>query len=301
MGVTWMLAMMLLWPYIFVNPIGNLFQAIQVLSRYPWNGPVLLNGVVYPATNLPWYYASEWIVIGSPPALVPLALLGMGLAVAAWLRGWRRDRQVDARLAAVLLVALAPLAAIIVLRSVLYDTLRQFLFVFPPLILLAAYGLVRGVTALYRRRQLASRVAAVGLAVLTLGSYMLVVADMIALSPYEYIYFSPVVGGLAGARGNFPLDYWATCGRASAEWLSEHYQEYTSNPAPTVSGPTSDPGLIRPFLPPSFRAARNPDFYIGFTRGANAESYPTYTVIHTVAAQGVPLCVIKVSPGTARP
>jgi hypothetical protein len=312
-GVSSLLTTMALWPYILINPLVNLYRSIEVLSHYPFDEGVLYNGVVYPATQLPRDYAPVWLVIGSPPTLLLLALLGVGLfAFSAF-----RTRRIDGQLAATFLAFAVPWSAILVLHSVIYDGLRHFLFLIPPLILFAAWGLVRAVTVLTRRaqsalagrQQLILRVAAVGLVLLTLGSYALVAQDMIKLSPYEYTYFSPVVGGLPGANGRFDTDYWATCSEASAQWLSQHYQEYTSAPYPTIVNPYSKE-LVSVYLPQSFvvflpavvqKDHARPDFYISPTRGNNDQLFPDYKVIHVVSVQTVPLCVVKVNPDTVSP
>ncbi|HEV8194722.1 MAG TPA: hypothetical protein VGP82_24985 [Ktedonobacterales bacterium] len=150
---------------------------------------------------------------------------------------------------------------------------------------------------------------ATGLILLTAGSYALIVQDMIDLSPSEYVYFSPVVGGMPGANGRFDTDYWATCSAASAQWLSQHYREYTSVPYPTIVNPYS-PQLVGAYLPQTFvvflpaivqKYHVRPDFYISPTRGNNDKLFPDYKVIHVVSVQNVPLCVVKVNPATTSP
>jgi hypothetical protein len=184
----------------------------------------------------------------------------------------------------------------LVLHSVVYDGLRQFLFLIPPLILIGAYGLARAFTWLAQQDRLAFKVAAVGLATLTIVSYALDVKDMLALSPFEYAYFSPLIGGIAGAEGKYDTDYWSTCDKQAAEWLAENYQRYTSSPAPTVEAKTVE-SLATTYLPRSFRDDQiQPDFYISSTRDNNDLRHPDYTVIHLITADGVPVCVIKVHP-----
>jgi hypothetical protein len=313
-GVSSLLTTMALWPYVLINPL-NLIRALQVLSHYPFEGSVLYDGSLYPATQLPRGYAPVWLVIGSPPILLLLALLGLGLFLAAAVRA----RRVDAPLAVVALAFAVPWSTILLLHAVLYDGLRHFLFLIPPLLLFAAWGLVRTVSllttlaqrgeAIFRaRQQMAMRVVAASLLLVTLGSYALVARDMADLAPYEYAYFSPLVGGLPGASGRFDIDYWATCTRASAEWLAQHYREYTGKSAPSVMTPYPRQ-QITPFLPQTFQAQiydsdlpqdlMQPDFYLSPTRVQYDQLFSGYTVIHVVAAQDVPLCVVKVNPQLA--
>ncbi|HEU0027717.1 MAG TPA: hypothetical protein VFQ25_11435 [Ktedonobacterales bacterium] len=296
---TWLLSTILLWPFVFLNPIANLLESAQVMAHFPWDGPVLYGGVVYPATQLPTSYSLTWIGIGSPPVSLLLAALGVVLALAELARA----RRVNPPLAVIALAFAVPLAAILILHSDLYDSLRQILFLIPPLILLAAYGLVRAVHFLLRQRRAAPRWAAVALLALTVASYAMVVADMAALSPYEYSYFSPLVGGLPGAAGRYETDYYATCRKPAAEWLSQHYRDYTSAPQPTfyTSG-VLGAKTVAPYLPASFQEnAIQPDFFIGMTRYHDDLSFPGYKTIHVVAVEGAPLCVVKINPATIMP
>ena len=321
-GASSLLAMMLLWPYVALDPAPNLLHAIQVMRSYPWNGLVLYAGGEYSASQLPATYVPAWLVIGSPPVLTPLALagivLGIGSITVSLLRRRRRafaerpdaqpepppDTSPDARLAVALLAFIVPLALLVGLHPVLYDTLRQFLYVVPPMILLAAFGLVHGARWLWRHGRVELRWAAGLLLAVTLASYALVAAEMVALLPFEYTYFSPLVGDLPGAAGAYDTDYWATCGKPASEWLAAHYRSYTGVPYPSVEGPviegTPMQTLIAPYLPATFREDdTHPDFVIATTRDHNDLSYPTYTLIHTVAAEGVRLCVVKARPGSA--
>lgn len=295
MGVAWFTSTAALWPFVFLNPFTNLPEAVTVLSHYPWTGQVLFGGVEYPATQLPITYVPTWLVIGSPPMLLALAVLGVALAVTEALR----RRRIDPAVAIVALAFVIPLASLLLLHPVLYDALRQFLYIVPPLILLAAYGLVRGVDSLLRGRRTALRWLAAGLLGITILSYAMVIADMAALSPYEYIYFSPLVGGLPGAAASYDTDYYGTCSTAAAAWLGQNYQRYTTASSPTVGSS----GVLQDSITPALSARlqhtdAQPDFFIGFTRDGSDKTYPSYRTIHVVAVEGVTLCVVKVKPST---
>ncbi len=296
-AATWLLSTMVLWPYVFLNPVANLVDSIQVMSHYPFNNPVLFNGADYLATQLPASYVPTWLIIASPPMLLALAVLGLVIAFAQA----ARTRHINPAVVTVILAFVAPLASLLLLHPVLYDALRQFLYVIPPLIVLGAYGLVRGVAALLRQKRIALRWIAAALLVVTVASYVQVVVDMAALSPYEYAYFSPLVGGLNGASGKYDTDYWGTCSTAAAEWLSQNYSQYTHTPSPTLDVSHLLEGLVAPSMPATFRMDNShPDFFIGFTRYNYDMKYPVYRTIHVVAADGVPLCVVKAKPATTQ-
>jgi hypothetical protein len=135
-GVVSFLTMMVLWPYIFLDPFRNLYHSIVVMQRYPWNGPVIFNGGIYPGQRLPWSYIPVWLAIGSPLIIVIFTLLGFLLPLGRAIK----TRMIDLRVAVVYMALLVPVALMIVLHATLYDGPRQFSFLIPVMILIAAYG-----------------------------------------------------------------------------------------------------------------------------------------------------------------
>lgn len=187
--------MTVLWPFVLISPLSNLWMSITILSHYPFATKILYDGQYIHAYNLPATYTLKWLVIGSPPTLIVFTLLGLGVAIAWCLK----KRLLDPKIVWILFSLVAPLSAMIIMHSVLYDGLRQFLFLVPSIILLAVYGFVHMLKYLACQKQRVWRWASVGLAVLTLASYVQVVVEMRNLTPFEYTYFSPLVGGLPGA------------------------------------------------------------------------------------------------------
>jgi len=286
-GLVSLLTMVTLWPYVALSPIAHLYESITVMSKYPWNGTVLFNGVTYPAAHIPRWYAPVWLGIGSPPALVLCMLLGV---TAAGIFLFRK-RVMDPRLMIVLLAFFVPLASIVVLHSVLYGALRQFLFLVPPMILLAVYGITQAFRFLIARSQ---KIIAGGLALLLLLSYVFVIKDMVSLYPYEYVYFSPIVGGLPGAATKYETDYWGACQKASAEWLAQNYQHYTGKKHPSVEGVPNFESLVTMYLPGNFHVdEKQPDFYVDPIAISGTGNYASYRIIHTESREDVPLCLLR--------
>ncbi|HEX6483976.1 MAG TPA: hypothetical protein VF043_34445 [Ktedonobacteraceae bacterium] len=281
-GLVSLLTMIAFWPYIFISPFAHLYRSVIIMSRFPWNGNVLFNGVIYPAMNLPRIYAPAWLIIGSPLPLVLCLIVG-----AAYLF---KKRLADPVITLVFFAFVIPLASLVILHAALYGALRQFLFLVPPMILIAVYGVVEVLRLLIAHRR---RFIATGLVLLLLASYAFVVAEMVSLHPYEYIYFNPIVGGLPGSANKYELDYWASCDRASAQWLAQHYQQYTTKHNPSVQGITYFEQLIMLYLPGNFYVdTQQPDFYVAPTWENDASS--AYRVIHVESIENIPLCVVEV-------
>ncbi len=284
-GVGSLLGIMAMWPYILLGPLVNFYRALTVIAKYPWNGSVLFAGNMQLAMDLPRSYAPIWLVIGSPPALILCAIVGC-----LFLSGWSlRKRVLDPQMFVVLLSLAIPLSVIVGMHSVLYNGLRQLLFLIPSIILLAVYGFLQVFAFLRRKRQM---VLAGLLVLLAVGNTLWLAKDMLVLHPYEYVYFSPLVGGVAGANGVYEMDYWNTCQRPASLWLGQHYQQFALSSTPTIQAQNTAFQYMT-YLPANFQAvASNSDFLIDIKPFTPPQSISQYQLIHTESVEGVPLCKV---------
>jgi len=214
---------------------------------------------------------------------VSVTLLGLVTAALFLLR----KRVVDPKMAVISLAFLVPLAAIVGLHAVPHGTC---LFLVPPMILLAVYGVIHLSHFLISHRH---KAVAAGLSLLLI-SYGFVVKDIADLYPYEAVYFSPLVGGLPGAANTYEVDPWGACQKASAEWLAHHYQRYTNKKHPSVEGVPYVESLVTMYLPRNFHVdEKHPDFSVAPIERGGRTAYPSYHVIDMERREGVPLCVVK--------
>jgi hypothetical protein len=175
--------------------------------------------------------------------------------------------------------------------------------VVPALVLLANYGLIRLWRYLARTDVKAAgrRVLAGTAALLVLGGQAEAIAEMVRLHPYEYVYFSPLVGGFTAAPGRYELDYWGVCNKRAAEWLALHHNEYLPSPA-TVNGAALDIQYMlylpaAQFVPGQYNEPA--DFYLWSMRERTPDPFPSYIPVHEEKIEGYPACVVKVRPDSA--
>ncbi|HKT00754.1 MAG TPA: glycosyltransferase family 39 protein [Rugosimonospora sp.] len=286
-GTTWVTTAAL-WPYVLLSPVSNLIDSIRSNARYPWDVPIPFNGQMVPATHLPAWYVPEWLVIGSPLHIVVLGAVGIGVTGYPLLR----RRVLDARYGLVLLTVAVPVALLAGLHSTVYNGLRHFMFTVPGLVLLAALALVRLVQA---RREVT--IAAIGLALFGQAEAAI---SMARLHPYEYVYFSPVVGGFAGAVGRYELDYWGECDKAAAEWLAAHADQLGMSPdrPVTVAANAIETEWLQYLPHDRFTEAdpgAAPDVYIWSMRERDADRWPTYRTVHEIRIEDYPACIVQVT------
>jgi len=195
--------MLLFWPYAQQSPLINPVKSLIYFSHEIFPFKTLFAGEYVPASDLPWTYLPTFIVLALPELVLLLALAAPVLAGIALRRGAARDR---ARTIALFMLGFAivfPVAYAIAIKAVLFDGMRHFIFVLPPIACAAALAGDRFLSELARAR---FRRWAYG----ALALYGLVhVSIMAMLHPDEYVYYNAFVGGTRGAQGLFKLDYWA--------------------------------------------------------------------------------------------
>jgi hypothetical protein len=103
------------------------------------------------------------------------------------------------------------LAYVLMRRPAMYDGLRHFLFILPPIFIFIGFAFE------FFGRFIPSWLYA-GLALLIL---MPGIIGIVKLHPYEYTYYNSLVGGTSGAFRQYETDYWLTCYKEAVERLEE--------------------------------------------------------------------------------
>ncbi len=182
------------WPYLWPDPIRNALSSFTVIQEFDTSG-VFFQGQVYQANALPWNYFPTLVGVQlTEPALL---LIALGAVMLAW-RTWKRST----KLVLVGLLGVWFVAPVfwLILRSIpIYNSIRHFFFVLPPLFVLAAVGL-EAIFSLSRRVWIRGVMIVLALAPGIWGIAL--------LHPYEYIYFNSIAGGVSGAYDRFEQDYW---------------------------------------------------------------------------------------------
>ena len=198
------LVMGLVWPWSVVAPL-NPFHAVEYFSNFfekPWRE--LFNGQLIPVPDMPRSYVPTLVALQLPEILLALGLSGIAGAIAAVATRDRGSAGHRAALLAVMLAATLPILITIAARPAMYNGIRHFVFVLPPL---AVLGGLAGAWIAQRLEPFGRAALVAGALVLLVGAVSPVLA-MARLHPYEYSHFNRIAGGAAGARPRFMLDYW---------------------------------------------------------------------------------------------
>ena len=190
------------WPWAQQNPFIRPILGLLGFSSYDYSGMVLFRGVEYVASAVPWTYIPTWIAMSTPPVVLVGLLLSLTPQPAAM--RWPR--------AALWFIVLLPIAMVVLRGSTIYDGIRHLLFIYPPLVVIAASGWAAWLSSAVgdRRRMAAGLLLAIGLA-------DIMVFNLRAF-PNQTVYFNQLVGGPKGAFLRYDMDYWGNCLLEAVDW-----------------------------------------------------------------------------------
>ncbi|MDB5600209.1 MAG: hypothetical protein JWN71_2253 [Xanthobacteraceae bacterium] len=278
----------LIWPWAVIDPL-NPFRAVSYFSHFfeaPWRE--LFAGRLILVPDMPRSYVPTLLALKLPEVLLVLGLIGaVGALVAACRRDFAPPRR--AILLTIAMTAVLPVAIAVITRPAMYNGIRHFVFLIPPLAILGGLAASYLIDHLARRAKPLAGVAALLIVIGVISP----VVDMVRLHPYEYTHYNRIAGGVKGADGRYMLDFWGLSFKQAAQALNAKLEADGIKPPPgrkwkiAVCGPH-----------PPAKIALGPDFDepLWEPKGADflmllGEFYcvrPNAPVLAEVARDGVP-------------
>ena len=213
------LVMGLVWPWSVLEPLNPL-RAAEYFSHFferPWKE--MFDGAAVLVPDMPRSYVPTLFALKEPEITLLLGLSGMAGAVLLVARG---DVALGQRASLLLMVLAAtlPVALTIVTRPPMYNGIRHFVFVTPPLAVLG------GMAGAFVFNQISryGRTAVAAVAAVLLAAVAAPAAEMIRLHPYQYTQFNHLAGGVQAAEERYMLDYWGLAFKQATQELRAKLQ-----------------------------------------------------------------------------
>jgi len=209
------------WPYLWENPFGNFMTAFSNMSKFRWDGTILMFGDLVRATKISWTYVPEWFGLTIPIPYLILGLIGIIFFVFNFFRQPARFLMNTTERNHCLSIAFffGPVLSVIILHSVLYDGWRQLYFIYPPFILLAVYGL----SCLLKSKTGMGNLLSPAVGLVLFFSVLSTATLMIRNHPFEDVYFNALLPtNEQYLRKSFELDYWGTSYKQALEYIVSH-------------------------------------------------------------------------------
>lgn len=290
------------WPWALLDPLRRPWLALGRMSRFTVHDRVMpFAGEMMRTTEPRWDYLAHYFALKLPLSVLLLVAAAAGLALWTLLRRSRRQRlTIDKRNAALILAAaiMAPPSYAIVVRSVLYDGLRHFLFLVP--LFAAVAGLMVVVLPQLVRRRRAKTPVAVVLSLVLGGLVARQVHTMRVLHPFQYIYFNELVGGVPGAYGNYDTDYYGNSYKEGFTTLAQYL--WRTEPERFLQTRYKIGGCIPDFIARDYmegnfvwvkRGTKGAEFYLGYTRANCHERQNKWPELMRVERMDTLLLVIR--------
>ncbi len=206
-GLLAILVMFMSWPFLWQAPLQNFISTLTFMSDNPTELRVLFYGQLYRADQLPLRYLPSMMLFTLTEPVWPLAALGL---IVGLVRAWKRNIDWKSLLVTFLWLAL-PMLYVLWKKPPLYDGFRHFMFIVPPLFILAGLAVEAAFNWLKR-----------GWLNVTLIALLLVPALLadVQLHPYQYTYYNSFVGGTGQAAYRFETDYWLTCYKDAVQLIN---------------------------------------------------------------------------------
>ena len=218
--------MAVIWPWSVIAPL-NPIRAIGYFSEFfekPWKE--MFGGNLISVSEMPRSYVPIFFLLKMPEILIVLALAGI---VGAVVTATRPQFPVRGR-AALLLVVIAatlPLLMAIAVRPAMYNGIRHFVFVVPPLSVLGGLAAAFIVERLHRL----SQPAAIASVLIMFAGITKPVIEMVRLHPYQYTHFNWISGGVRAADERYMLDYWGLAFKQAAQELKAKLGQRLETPS----------------------------------------------------------------------
>lgn len=242
-GIVAILVMLITWPFLWEDPLARFVEVLGFMSDNPTNLSVLFGGEVFRAGELPRRYLPFMLATTLTEPVWPLSLFGFligfwkfarqtetstgALQEADSMESWRSlrssldltaTRNQLVSLTLVLLWLVSVLAYVFIRKPAMYDGLRHFLFVLPPIFIFTGFAFE------FIIDHLSYWLYAALIAILFLPG----IAGILQLHPYEYTYYNSLVGGTGRAFRQYETDYWLTCYKDAVENLNPTLEEQTT-------------------------------------------------------------------------
>ncbi len=210
------------WPYLWSDTLTRLLEIFRFFYYHQEQSKlsIIYWGEYYePGRDLPWHYGPIHLLITTP--LITLGSIILGLS-AILISAVKRKitlpaGRVSGRFSLLLLLwVVIGLVPFVIPGQRVYDGIRHFLYIVPPLCMIAGVGLDCLVTSF--RGLLGAKFSrpAVGLI------FLLLFISVFSYHPFYTVYYNELIGGPRGAFNRFSLEYWGNAYKPACRWLNRN-------------------------------------------------------------------------------
>lgn len=225
-GVLTIVFTLILWPFLWEDPVRNFIYSFNEMKRFRWNGQLSYWGNLVWASELPWHYTLSQILVTTPILYSSFFLVGFvsTLIMVVKRKCWHFKNSIERNSFGFILLFIIPLFSVIYFHSILYNGWRQMYFIYPAFLFVGLIGLnmilrlIRMTTNPLKMKILYAVIYS-GI-IISLSSTM---QFLIKMHPYQYIYLNRIAG--ADPLRNFDGDYFGLSYKEALQYLHNNFKD----------------------------------------------------------------------------
>jgi hypothetical protein len=297
-GIVAFTLMALFWPWAMMGA-DHILIAAKSFSHFAFNMNTIVDGTFVSIGEVSRSYLLEYLAIRLPEVFLIGILSTIIIILISLPRDIKKIKQFSQNRLPQISLAIAilfPLLFVLYDRPALYNGVRHFTFIIPPLAVLAGIGLSQAWDKLsqHPKWQISFVIISSALAINT--AYIL-----FELKPYEYIYYNHFAGkNLKQAEHHWEADYWSSSLIDATKMLENYLDAEQKNWPSEHQGPyyvavCAEAFQGRAYLDGRFNITENwvrADFFISSTH-MNCDKVLKGNIIGTVERLGAPLAIVK--------
>jgi hypothetical protein len=286
------------WPRALLSPVRGPQTALETVSKFAaYDSPTLLGGKVIPSQNVPWDYLPTYFLM-QLPELTTACFIAASAGLLVVCANALRQRRPLPWMWLLLLVSVAlPPAYAVVRHSTLYNGLRHFLFIIPPISVLAGASI-----AMLLRWSARRHLAWAGAVLVAMGVFSVDQGVWLwRMHPHQHAFFNRASGGLPNAVDRYETEYYGNVypellTRLTQEVWKTRREEYMRRTF-VVTGCGSKLFFSRN-LPQNFqfvgaRSAQAADYYATYARDGCLRRFRDRALVARVDRGGAMLAVAR--------
>ncbi|MBA7473556.1 hypothetical protein ES707_08896 [subsurface metagenome] len=201
----------LFWPLLWENPIGNFFKSLAVISKFH-------HGDLLPP---PWYYNLKWIIVTTPLLYSFCFFVGFFISIKTSFRYPINLYPQNRTVLIVIFLFFVQIILPIIHKTTLYDGWRHHYFIYPIFLIFSLVGLA----ALFKFIKikfygLGHKIINTAFIFIIVFSLTHTVQFMVKYHPHQCVYGNILAGrDMRRAKYRFALDYWGLSYRKALEYV----------------------------------------------------------------------------------
>tara|TARA_B100000900_G_scaffold141958_1_gene120316 strand:+ start:11254 stop:12852 length:1599 start_codon:yes stop_codon:yes gene_type:complete len=210
----YLVSLLIFWPVLWKSPIIKFIEIFELTKSYVVDNNQFFMGDYVNSKDVPDIYLPVWILVTTPISFLVFFLVG----IISFLRqSLNKINFKTISNAFNLFCFFTPLTAAIIFNSTLYDSWRQFHFIYPFMVMIIMSGFT---FILSRLKLILNKEGLRPLLLLVFFTFSSPIYSLVKYHPNQFVYFNNFAG--KDPMLNFDGDYWGLSYRQGLEYIAEN-------------------------------------------------------------------------------